>query len=158
MKCSICDVPLCQVIRNGKTKSCFEEWHSAKLINNPCGKVHSKTQRCGNVNFFPLRDRTNVNRDVTTNNGSNSDVGRARRRTQTKVGNAKTKSQTTQWLTTAKAWTTQHQKTLVMRCHTPVGAVTEKGPATSGTKIAAKKSHLNNKKTVNVVLKLATIN
>ena len=34
--CVVCDVPLCKVVRVGQRRSCFEQFHTAKKLNNPC--------------------------------------------------------------------------------------------------------------------------
>lgn len=33
--CSVCSVPLCSVVRYD-SESCFQQWHSAVVLNNPC--------------------------------------------------------------------------------------------------------------------------
>ena len=42
--CSICLVPLCTVKRHGSEFSCFEQFHLAEKLNNPCKHQPNETQ------------------------------------------------------------------------------------------------------------------
>jgi hypothetical protein len=68
--CSVCDVPLCTQVREGHDYSCFEQWHFAKQLNNPC--VPSKKRRSydssSNGNIHSDENNCSV---INVNNGNN---------------------------------------------------------------------------------------
>ena len=60
IQCSVCEVPLCQVKRNNRDSTCFEEWHTATSLNNPCSHHEQWT--------VPFRDCTNNQENNCNNN------------------------------------------------------------------------------------------
>jgi ferredoxin-like protein FixX len=43
-ECNICRIPLCKSARGGNTTSCYNDWHVAERLNNPC--LHHLNNEC----------------------------------------------------------------------------------------------------------------
>ena len=77
--CSTCNVNLCIVVRKGEEMSCFEEWHCANKLNDPCKQVlcsitnesNSNNGSKRHQNAFPCRNRNNYYNDDDNDSTSN---------------------------------------------------------------------------------------